>query len=65
MDRRFLEAAPRRGPGELLQEGHLWGKKDVAIPISAVTRVDDGIALNIAKKDVENLPSVDIDHPTG
>lgn len=49
----------------LLQEGHLWGKKEVAIPISAVTRVDDGIALNIAKQDVAELPSVDIDHPTG
>jgi len=49
----------------LLQEGHLWGKKEVAIPIGAVTRVDDGIGLNIAKQDVQDLPSVDIDHPNG
>ena len=47
----------------LLQEGHLWGKKEVAIPISAVTRVDDGIRLNIAKGDVQDLPSVNIDYP--
>ena len=47
----------------LLQEGHLWGRKEVAIPIRAVTGVDDGIRLNIAKEDVENLPPVDIDHP--
>lgn len=48
----------------LLQEGHLWGRKDVAIPISAVTGVDDdGIRLNIAKQQVQDLPSVDIDHP--
>jgi len=40
----------------LLQEGHLWGRKEVAIPISAVTGVDDGIRLNITKKQVEDLP---------
>jgi hypothetical protein len=47
----------------LLQEGHLWGHKEVAIPITAVTGVDDGIRLNITKQQVENLPPVDIDHP--
>jgi hypothetical protein len=47
----------------LLQEGHLWGRKDVAIPISAVSRTDDGIRLSITKKQVEELPAVDIDHP--
>ncbi len=46
----------------LLQEGHLWGRKEVAIPISAVTGVQDGIRLNITKQQVENLPPVDIDH---
>jgi sporulation protein YlmC with PRC-barrel domain len=49
----------------LLHEGHLWGKKEVAIPISAVVGVEDGIRLNIAKDDVQELPSVDIDNPTG
>ena len=47
----------------LLQEGHLWGRKEVAIPISAVTDVQDGIRLNIVKQEVQDLPSVDIDHP--
>jgi len=47
----------------LLAEGHLWGKKEVAIPIQSVTRVDDGIQLNITKKQVEDLPPVDFDHP--
>jgi sporulation protein YlmC with PRC-barrel domain len=45
----------------LLQEGHLWGRKEVAIPISAVTRVDDGIRLNLSKQDVQDLPSVAIE----
>jgi sporulation protein YlmC with PRC-barrel domain len=49
----------------LLQEGHLWGRKEVAIPISAVAKVDIGIRLNIAKHDVQDLPPVDIDHPDG
>jgi|HubBroStandDraft_6_1064221.scaffolds.fasta_scaffold844315_1 sporulation protein YlmC with PRC-barrel domain len=47
----------------LLQEGHLWGKKEVAIPISAVDTTVDGTQLKIAKQDVENLPPVDISHP--
>ena len=49
----------------LLQEGHLWGRKEVSIPISSVTRVDDGIWLSISKQEVAGLPPVDIDHPAG
>ena len=48
----------------LLQEGHLWDRKEVAIPISAVTSVDDeGIHLSLTKEQVQDLPPVDIDHP--
>jgi len=50
----------------LVQEGHLWGRKEVAIPMGAVTVIDDdGVRLNIAKHDVEALPPVAVDHPTG
>ena len=49
----------------LLQEGHLWGRKEVAIPIGAVTDVDDGIRLNITRQQVQDLPPVDIHHPNG
>lgn len=49
----------------LLQEGHLWGRKDVAIPIGVVTRADDGIRLSLTKDEVRDLPAVDIDHPAG
>jgi sporulation protein YlmC with PRC-barrel domain len=50
----------------LLEEGHLWGKKEVAIPIRAVAKVDveDGILLNVTKQQVQDLPPVDIDHPS-
>lgn len=44
----------------LLGEGHLWGKRMVAIPISAVARVDDGVWLNISKDEVRDLPVVDL-----
>jgi sporulation protein YlmC with PRC-barrel domain len=49
----------------LLQEGHLWGRKEVAIPIGAVTGIDDGIRLSITKQEVQDLPPVDVDHPNG
>jgi len=42
----------------LLEEGHLWGRKEVAIPVSAVTTVENGIWLNLTKKQVEDLPPV-------
>ena len=40
----------------LLEEGHLWGRKQVAIPVSAVASVEDGIRLNITKRQVGDLP---------
>jgi sporulation protein YlmC with PRC-barrel domain len=47
----------------LLDEGHLWGKKQVAVPISAVKAVNDGVRLNITKDQVRDLPPVDLDQP--
>jgi sporulation protein YlmC with PRC-barrel domain len=44
----------------LLQEGHLWGRKQVAIPISAVTELDDGIGVSLSKHEVGELPPVSI-----
>lgn len=45
----------------MLEEGHLWGHKEVAIPISAITAVDAGIQVALSKADIKALPSVDID----
>jgi len=47
----------------LLDEGHLWGKKRIAIPIGAVTGVHDGVRLSLAKDEVRDLPEVDLDDP--
>ena len=49
----------------LLQEGHLFGRREVAIPIGAVAGVMDGVQLNITKQQAENLPLVNIDRPSG
>jgi sporulation protein YlmC with PRC-barrel domain len=49
----------------LLQEGHLWGRKEVAIPIGAVTGIDDGIRLTLTKQEVQDLPAVDVNGPNG
>ena len=49
----------------LLQEGHVFGRREVVIPIGAVTGVVDSVQLNITKQQVENLPPVNIDHLSG
>lgn len=56
-----IDRDSRRVSHVLLAEGHLWGHKEVAIPVSAVTGVEDGIALKISKKEVADLPPVAID----
>ena len=47
----------------LLQEGHLWGRKEVALPIRSVTALGDGIQLNIGKSEVRDLPAIDVERP--
>lgn len=42
----------------LMREGHLWGKKDVTIPVSAVDFIDEyTIYLKIDKDAVAALPA--------
>ena len=45
----------------LLDEGHLWGTKRVAVPISAVKDVSDGVRLSLTKAEVGDLPPVDLE----
>jgi len=58
-----IDRGSRQVTHVLLQEGHLWGRKEVAIPISAVTSTSGGIRLRISKQEVQDLPPVDVDHP--
>jgi hypothetical protein len=45
----------------LLDEGHLWGKKRVVIPIGAVTDVSNGVSLSMTKAEVGDLPPVELE----
>ena len=51
-----VDPADHRVTHVLLREGHMWGRKEVAIPVSSVVAVDEGIRLNITKEQVGNLP---------
>jgi sporulation protein YlmC with PRC-barrel domain len=43
----------------VLREGHLWGKKDVTIPLDQIDRIEhDVVYLKLDKAAVERLPSV-------
>lgn len=45
----------------LLDEGHLWGRKRVAIPIHDVLGIDaDGVAVKLNKAEIKDLPPVDL-----
>lgn len=45
----------------LLEEGHLFGRQEVAIPISAITSVAEGVQLSLTMEQVRDLPPVDHD----
>jgi sporulation protein YlmC with PRC-barrel domain len=49
----------------LLQQGHLGDRREVAIPIGAVTGVVDGVQLSLTRQQVADLPPVSIEQPGG
>jgi sporulation protein YlmC with PRC-barrel domain len=43
----------------VLREGHLWGQRDVTIPVSEIERIEDNtVYLKIDTHEVESLPTV-------
>jgi sporulation protein YlmC with PRC-barrel domain len=45
----------------ILREGHLWGKRDVTIPVSEIERIgDDTVHLKLDKQAIEALPAVPV-----
>lgn len=45
----------------VLEEGHLWGKKEITLPLSAIDRVEaDAVHLKLDKQAVEQLPTLPI-----
>jgi hypothetical protein len=60
----IVDAADQRVSHVLLQEGHLWGAKQVAIPIGAVSGIDaEGIHVALSKHAIGDLPEVDVKPP--
>jgi sporulation protein YlmC with PRC-barrel domain len=45
----------------VLREGHLWGQKDVSIPVSEIERIHEEVVyLTLSKREVEALPTIPI-----
>jgi sporulation protein YlmC with PRC-barrel domain len=43
----------------VLERGHLWGKREITIPIGAVAKVEnDAVLLSLTKAQVDDLPAV-------
>ena len=53
-----IDAESGRVTHLVLREGHLWGKKDISIPLDQIDRIEeDVIYLKLEKAAVERLPS--------
>jgi hypothetical protein len=45
----------------ILREGHLWGQKDVTIPVSQIGRIDeDTVHLKLGREQIEALPTIPV-----
>jgi hypothetical protein len=45
----------------VLERGHLWGKRDVTIPIGSVTQIEtDAVTVGLTKDEVGALPTVHV-----
>jgi hypothetical protein len=43
----------------ILREGHLWGKKDVIIPVDVISKItDEAVYLTMDKETIEALPAI-------
>jgi uncharacterized protein YrrD len=43
----------------VLREGHLWGKKEIAVPVADIDHIEsDTVYLNIDKKSIDALPEI-------
>jgi sporulation protein YlmC with PRC-barrel domain len=45
----------------VLREGHLWGQKDVLIPVSEVGKInEDQVRVTLSKAEIANLPTIPV-----
>jgi hypothetical protein len=61
VDEFLADAASHRITHLVLREGHLWGQKDVPVPVSAVDRAGrDVVYLKLDRDAVRSLPAVPV-----
>jgi hypothetical protein len=49
----------------ILREGHLWGQRDVTIPVSQVDHYSDNtVFLKMKREEIEKLPNIPVRHLT-
>jgi len=56
-----IDPGSRQVTHVLVREGHLWARKDVAVPFDKVAGFDDGIRLSLTRQQVQDLPPADSD----
>ncbi len=45
----------------VLREGHMWGRKDVTIPVSEIKKIaEEAVYLKLDKKAIETLPTIPV-----
>ena len=60
----LIDPSTRQVSHFLLMKGHLWGKTEIAIPVSDIEKGDqDTIYLKIDKARIEQLPSLPVNRP--
>jgi len=61
VDEFLINPADERITHLVLREGHLWGQRDVTIPVSEIDHiVEDAVYLKLDKRSVEVLPAIRI-----
>jgi hypothetical protein len=50
----------------VIRHGHAWDRADTAVPAEMVAGFgEDGVQLGITRRQVQDLPPADLDHPAG
>jgi sporulation protein YlmC with PRC-barrel domain len=61
VDEFLIDASSGQITHLILREGHLWGKKDVVIPLSLIDRIEgDVVYLTATKSAIDNLPDIPV-----
>ena len=61
VDEFLVDSATEHITHLILRKGHLWGQKDVTIPVSEIARIEEDIVhLKLTKAQIEALPTIPV-----